>query len=98
MTKLRTSPDHFKAGLRASIVLLPIFGLQYTFYVVPIDPFDTCAVGTFVMRYIQIVIEALQGAIVSTIFCFLNGEVKLFFILQLCFEWPYGKSTDCIPL
>ncbi|CAG2175338.1 unnamed protein product, partial [Oppiella nova] len=76
MTKLRASPDHFKAGLRASIVLLPIFGIQYTFYVVPIDPFESCGTGIFVARYVQIVIEALQGAIVSTIFCFLNGEVR----------------------
>lgn len=76
MTKLRASPDHFKAGLRASIVLLPIFGIQYTFYIAHIDPFETCQTGVFVARYMQIVVESLQGAIVTTIFCFLNGEVR----------------------
>ncbi|CAG2107845.1 unnamed protein product, partial [Medioppia subpectinata] len=75
MTKLRSSPDHFRAGLRASLILLPVFGIQYTFYIVDFDPFDSCTTGVFVIKYIQIVIEAIQGAIVTTIFCFLNGEV-----------------------
>ncbi|CAG2160940.1 unnamed protein product [Oppiella nova] len=74
MTKLRSSPDHFRAGLRASLILLPVFGIQYTFYIADVDPFESCSTGVFVAKYIQIVIEALQGAIVTTIFCFLNGE------------------------
>ncbi|XP_054162186.1 corticotropin-releasing factor receptor 1-like [Oppia nitens] len=73
--KLRSSPDHFRAGLRASLILLPVFGIQYTFYVVDVDPFNTCSTGMFVAKYIQTIIEALQGTIVTTIFCFLNGEV-----------------------
>lgn len=75
MTKLRSSPDHFRAGLRASLILLPIFGVQYLFYVVAVDPYQSCNNGLFAIRYLEIAVEALQGAIVTTIFCFINGEV-----------------------
>ena len=73
LTASKTS--HLRAGVRKSLVLVPIFGMQYIFYIVPFDPFESCAIHLFVFHYMMIITEALQGAIVTTIFCFFNQEV-----------------------
>ncbi len=74
--KLSSSNDtHIKSGLRASLFLVPVFGIQYVFYIVPFDPFESCATYLFVIHYVLIITEALQGAMVATIFCFFNKEV-----------------------
>lgn len=80
MTKLRGSPDHFRAGLRASIMLLPIFGIHYAFYIKQFNPFDSCEAILFIIFYVQIIFEGLQGTFVTTIFCFLNAEVIIIII------------------
>ncbi|KAH9409747.1 hypothetical protein TYRP_010758 [Tyrophagus putrescentiae] len=75
--KLSSSNDtHIKSGLRASLFLVPVFGIQYVFYIVPFDPFESCATYLFVIHYVLIITEALQGAMVATIFCFFNKEIQ----------------------
>ena len=66
--KLSNSDDkHIKSGLRASLFLVPVFGIQYVFYIVPFDPFESCSTFLFVIHYILIITEALQGAMVAII-------------------------------
>lgn len=55
--------------------LLPVFGIHYLFYIVPFDPFESCSTFLFIIYYLLRIVEGLQGAIVTTIFCFLNKEV-----------------------
>lgn len=68
---------HVKSGVRASLFLVPVFGIQYVFYIVPFDPFESCSTFLFVIHYILIITEALQGAMVAIIFCFFNKEVTI---------------------
>ena len=80
MTKLTGNPAHFKAGIRASVVLFPIFGIHfiwYAFYIIQSESLDSCTTASFVWKYIQIGMEGLQGCIVTILFLFLNPEVKL---------------------
>lgn len=77
-----TNDKHIRSGLRAFLFLVPVFGLQYAFYIVPFDPFESCATYLFVLHYALTITEALQGAIVATIFCFFNKEVS-------------GKENQC---
>jgi len=76
-TKLSNSSDkHIRSGVRASLFLVPVFGIQYVFYIVPFDPFESCSTYLFVIHYILIITEALQGAMVAIIFCFFNKEIQ----------------------
>ncbi|RWS26867.1 Calcitonin gene-related peptide type 1 receptor-like protein, partial [Leptotrombidium deliense] len=72
-TKLRTSPNHIKVALKATIVLIPIFGVQFAFY--NFNPLLTEKCDPFLnfLLHCGIVVDSLHGALVSTIFCFLNA-------------------------
>lgn len=75
--KINTLSDsaHLKMAVKKALLLVPVFGVQYFFYIVPFDPFETCSTVLFFTQYLLIVVEALQGAVVTTIFCFFNREV-----------------------
>lgn len=75
-TKFRSSPQHFKAALRAALFLIPVFGIHYVFYVSKKSILDTCDLSLEIVLYLGIAVECLQGAFVSIIFCFMNGEVS----------------------
>lgn len=77
LMKLRGSPEHFKTGLRAAILLLPIFGVQYMFRIVPFEPTESCGVDLWIAKYFSVILESLQGAIVAVIFCLLNSDVSI---------------------
>lgn len=79
---LRTKSNHshytshfVKRGVKTSLVLLPIFGLQYAIEGVPVDPTETCSSFALFILYLQTIVEGLQGIIVTTALCFLNKEV-----------------------
>lgn len=76
--KLSSSNDdqHMRSSVRASLILVPVFGLQYIFYFVPFDPFESCTTFVFIGKYALLVTEASQGAIVAMIFCFFNKEIQ----------------------
>ena len=75
--KLSASASHeMRSAVRASIYLIPVFGFQYVFYIVPFDPFESCSVTLFCAHYAMIVTEALQGALVACIFAFFNSDVQ----------------------
>lgn len=74
-----TSIDQDESQLREMVgklfILMPVFGIHYLFYIVPFDPFESCSTVLFIIYYLLRIVEGLQGAIVTTIFCFLNKEV-----------------------
>ncbi|XP_033762155.1 calcitonin gene-related peptide type 1 receptor-like isoform X1 [Pecten maximus] len=64
--------DRFKKAARATLILIPLLGLQ--FLLVPLRP----EIGSDTERayhYISALVVSLQGAFVSTMYCFCNSEV-----------------------
>ncbi|XP_055545206.1 calcitonin gene-related peptide type 1 receptor-like [Wyeomyia smithii] len=102
LTKLSsTSPNPAPLGLkkatRATLILIPLFGLQHI--LLPFRPDKGCELE----RYYQItsaVLISLQGAAVSCLFCFANHDVIFAVKCQLSrflpdlVEHPYRESFN----
>ncbi|KAL4222384.1 hypothetical protein ACF0H5_018423 [Mactra antiquata] len=74
-SKLRVHPNepsNYRKALKATFVLVPLFGLQQFIVIYRPDPGTRVA---FIYEFVRVVINGTQGAVVSLIFCFLNGEV-----------------------
>lgn len=74
--KLRSSPAHFRTALRATLLLIPVFGIHYMFYVTRGRIMELCDSFSNFLFFLGVVIDCLQGTFVSIIFCFLNSEVS----------------------
>ncbi|XP_058825708.1 calcitonin gene-related peptide type 1 receptor isoform X2 [Topomyia yanbarensis] len=102
LTKLNsTSPNPAPQGLkkaaRATLILIPLFGLQHI--LIPFRPDKGCELE----RYYQIVsavLISLQGTVVSCLFCFANHDVIFAVKCQLSrffpalVEHPYRESFN----
>ena len=75
-TKFRYSPDHFKAALKAVLFLVPVFGIHYIFYVSKQAMAEDCILFHEILTYVGVGVDSLQGAIVATIFCLMNSDVR----------------------
>ncbi|OQV24416.1 Calcitonin gene-related peptide type 1 receptor [Hypsibius exemplaris] len=79
ITKMRatnTREDHHtRKAVRATLILVPLLGLQYILF--PFRPEEATAGANVVFAYdiASAVFTSLQGLFVSLIFCFFNGEV-----------------------
>ncbi|KAH3747432.1 hypothetical protein DPMN_181859 [Dreissena polymorpha] len=74
LSKLRRLPDatQTKKATRATLILVPLLGLQYV--LIPFRPPS----GTVIEEIYHVAVAlltSLQGAFVSIMYCFLNGEV-----------------------
>ena len=74
-TKLRTSPQHFRTALKATVFLIPVFGVHFLFFMTKKYVNESCETFLEFLFYLGIVVECLQGAFVAVVFCFLNSEV-----------------------
>ncbi|XP_071158627.1 calcitonin gene-related peptide type 1 receptor-like isoform X1 [Mytilus edulis] len=76
-------PSHFRRAVKATFVLIPLFGVQLfvTIYRIP-----TSSPGGLEYERFSIVTNNLQGFFVALIFCFLNNEVSSHIQLQRCFN------------
>ncbi|XP_045169201.2 calcitonin receptor-like isoform X2 [Mercenaria mercenaria] len=74
VTKLRQMPeaDQTKKATRATLILVPLLGLQYL--LLPIRPPPDSKLEEIYHILVAILISS-QGAFVSLMYCFLNGEV-----------------------
>ena len=74
ITKLRQIPEaaHTRKAARATLILIPLLGIQYL--LVPIRP-EKGSKSEDVYVIVLALLVSLQGAFVSIMFCFLNGEV-----------------------
>ncbi|KAL5006348.1 hypothetical protein ScPMuIL_015154 [Solemya velum] len=74
LTKLKTIPEasQTKKAARATLILIPLLGVQYLLF--PIRPEKGSPIEDFYYLFTALFIS-LQGAFVSIIFCFCNGEV-----------------------
>ncbi|XP_052247321.1 calcitonin gene-related peptide type 1 receptor-like [Dreissena polymorpha] len=81
-------PSNYRKALKATFVLIPLFGLQQ--FIVIYRPPPTSSIA-FAYEVTQTVITNTQGAIVALIFCFLNGEVHTF--LRSCLGTRVDMSS-----
>ncbi|XP_052792338.1 calcitonin gene-related peptide type 1 receptor-like [Mya arenaria] len=65
-------PSNYRKALKATFVLVPLFGLQQFLVIYRPQPGTTMS---FAYEILQKVIQNTQGATVALIFCFFNGEV-----------------------
>ncbi|KAK7477488.1 hypothetical protein BaRGS_00031252, partial [Batillaria attramentaria] len=74
VTKLRQVPDapQSRMAVRATLILVPLFGLQVLVF--PVKPEEGTTLSD-VYHYCIALIVSLQGALVSIMYCFCNGEV-----------------------
>ncbi|XP_035225931.1 calcitonin gene-related peptide type 1 receptor-like, partial [Stegodyphus dumicola] len=78
VTKLRAThsnePSQFRKAVRATLVLVPLFGLHF-FLVIYRPQYGECTAleGYTFLSYSM---DGLQGFLVSLIFCYLNGEIQ----------------------
>ncbi|XP_055859662.1 calcitonin gene-related peptide type 1 receptor-like isoform X2 [Biomphalaria glabrata] len=75
LTKLRQIPDASQSRMaaKAILILVPLFGLQ--FLLMPVRP-EYGTVYFQIYQHFMSLITSLQGAMLSCIFCFFNGEVR----------------------
>ncbi|KAL3831468.1 hypothetical protein ACJMK2_023213, partial [Sinanodonta woodiana] len=64
-------PSNYRKALKATFVLVPLFGLQQ--FLVIYRPDDKSAL--FIYEAIASIVQNTRGAVVALIFCFFNGEV-----------------------
>ncbi|XP_034533572.1 calcitonin gene-related peptide type 1 receptor-like isoform X2 [Notolabrus celidotus] len=76
ITKLRVTHQAesslYMRAVRATLILIPLFGCQ--FVLLPYKPEDHWITGIY--QYVMAILMHYQGLLVSTIFCFFNGEVQ----------------------
>lgn len=76
ITKLRVTHQAesslYMRAVRATLILIPLLGIQ--FVLLPYKPHDQQ--GSEIYDYIMDILMHYQGLLVSTIFCFFNGEVQ----------------------
>ncbi|GFQ82447.1 calcitonin gene-related peptide type 1 receptor [Trichonephila clavata] len=77
-TKLRAThanePSQFRKAVRATLVLVPLFGLHFILVMYRPQNGDCFVLEGY--SYFSYAMDGLQGLLVSLIFCYLNGEVQ----------------------
>ncbi|XP_076349338.1 calcitonin gene-related peptide type 1 receptor-like isoform X1 [Tachypleus tridentatus] len=78
VTKLRAAhtnePSQFRKAVRATLVLVPLFGLHFTLVIYRPDSGSCGWIEAYF--YFSYAMDGLQGCLVALIFCYLNGEVQ----------------------
>ncbi|XP_054720119.1 calcitonin gene-related peptide type 1 receptor-like [Uloborus diversus] len=77
ITKLRSShsdePTQFRRAVRATMVLIPLFGLHFLF--LSYHPRVNNCYWQKIYNIVTYSVDGLQGGVVSLIFCYFNNEV-----------------------
>ncbi|MGH0117065.1 UNVERIFIED_CONTAM: hypothetical protein FKN15_028177 [Acipenser sinensis] len=69
----------YMKAVRATLILVPLLGIQFVLF--PWKPQGRIAEELY--DYVMNILMHYQGLLVATIFCFFNGEVNLFFLLNI---------------
>lgn len=75
ITKLRQIPEvaQTRKAVRATAILIPLLGLQFLLFIK--RPEDKDSTLSTIYQYVLAIFVPLQGAFVSIMYCFCNGEV-----------------------
>ncbi|XP_071158238.1 calcitonin gene-related peptide type 1 receptor-like isoform X1 [Mytilus edulis] len=90
LTQLQSHPNepsNYRRALKATFVLIPLFGIQWGF-VIHRPGF------TLWYEVVRIIVQYTQGAIVSLVFCIFNGEVHSHLKSCLRKKWPSAFRDD----
>ncbi|KAG8180156.1 hypothetical protein JTE90_002282, partial [Oedothorax gibbosus] len=78
VTKLRAThsnePSQYRKAVRATFVLVPLFGLQFCLIIYRLPQTTECTLLQL-YTYFSHAMDGLQGFLVSLIFCYMNGEI-----------------------
>ncbi|CAL1270000.1 unnamed protein product [Larinioides sclopetarius] len=78
VTKLRAThsnePSQYRKAVRATLVLVPLFGLHFCLIIYRPPQSTRCDILT-AYTYFSHAMDGLQGLLVSLIFCYMNGEI-----------------------
>lgn len=76
ITKLRQIPEvaQTRKAVRATAILIPLLGLQFLLFIK--RPEDKDSTLSTIYQYVLAIFVPLQGAFVSIMYCFCNGEVR----------------------
>lgn len=90
LTQLQSHPNepsNYRRALKATFVLIPLFGMQWAFVIHR---------PSFTLWYevTRVIIQYTQGAIVSLVFCIFNGEVHSHLKSFLRKQWPSVFRDD----
>ena len=92
-------PLHHRKAVHATVVLLPLFGLHWLLTLYNPQRGANCIWKTF-YKYLNVVLDGLQGLMVSFAFCYRNGEVNSETIvlsqctISLYVSWVIRVSLD----
>lgn len=73
----KDTENNYKKLLRSTLVLIPLFGVQYTVLLLLQQwaEINKYALAEVIWLYIETLSSSLQGCIVACLYCFLNDEV-----------------------
>ncbi|KAM4539366.1 calcitonin gene-related peptide type 1 receptor isoform 1-T2 [Odontesthes bonariensis] len=98
VTKLRDThraeSNMYMKAVRATLILVPLLGIQ--FVIIPWRPENRLAGEVF--EYVMHIFTHYQGLLVSTIFCFFNGEVQVALKrqwMQYKTQWGQRRKDHC---
>uniref|UniRef100_A0A669B7L8 Calcitonin gene-related peptide type 1 receptor n=1 Tax=Oreochromis niloticus TaxID=8128 RepID=A0A669B7L8_ORENI len=98
VTKLRDThraeSNMYMKAVRATLILVPLLGIQ--FVIIPWRPENRLAGEVY--EYIMHILMHYQGLLVSTIFCFFNGEVQAAVKrqwMQYKTQWGQRRKDHC---
>nr|KAG5689049.1 hypothetical protein BaRGS_006445 [Batillaria attramentaria] len=90
-TKLRAAntrdPQRYKKLARSTLVLIPLFGVHYIFFITVSHHHHINPNLEVVLMYLEMTLSSFQGTVVAFLFCFLNGEVRG----EITKEWTRSK-------
>ncbi|XP_021950397.2 calcitonin gene-related peptide type 1 receptor isoform X2 [Folsomia candida] len=80
VTKLRAThaqePSQYRKAVRATLVLLPLFGLHFLVTIYRPPTSTGVCLWTEIYFYANDILDGIQGFMVALIFCYFNGEVS----------------------
>lgn len=73
----RDTENNYKKLLRSTLVLIPLFGVHYTAFLIfqQWAELNKYALAEVIWLYIETLFSSCQGCIVACLYCFLNDEV-----------------------
>ena len=81
-------PTVFRKAVRATAVLLPLFGLHWLVTLYRPSSSSSAMTGGciwgFLHKYVIVILDGSQGLIVSIAFCYRNGEVSDSILYRYC--------------
>lgn len=84
-------PNNYRKALKATFVLIPLFGLQQFLFIYRPPPTSPIS---FPYEIAQVLVNNTRGAAVALVFCFFNGEVHGHLKMFISKHFKPGSSSS----